>query len=383
MKKVLLVITKSNWGGAQRYVYNLATNLMREPFEVVVALGGTGTAGSPPGELQKKLHAAGIRTIVINSFARDISVFSDIRALHELASVFKKEKPDIVHLNSSKAGGVGALAARLTGVQTVVFTSHGLAWDEDRSMLSKAAIYFFSRLTIALCHKVIVISRDNFKRVAAFAPHKTFLIHNGLPTLTFETRERARLLLAGAAGLRNPSTAHALWVGTIAELTHNKGLAYLVDAARNFANQQSIHFFIIGSGELKHELQTRIERLNVTDRVHLVGFLSDAYQYLKAFDMFVLPSIKEGLPTVLLEAGQANVPVITTDLPGARDIVTDGKHGLLVHTKDPKDLATKIESLSVNERAREQFALALHQKVAEEFSLQQMVEKTLAVYVSK
>src|SRR5690348_6940862 len=110
MKKILYVITKSNWGGAQRYVFDLATHLPAG-YEPVVALGGTGGAGAGTGLLAEKLKAAGIRVVYVQAFMRDISVTKDLGALAELTRLFKKERPDAVHLNSSKAGGVGALAA--------------------------------------------------------------------------------------------------------------------------------------------------------------------------------------------------------------------------------------------------------------------------------
>jgi glycosyltransferase involved in cell wall biosynthesis len=193
MKKVLFVITKSNWGGAQRYVYNLATSLPKEQFDVVVAFGGTGAAHTSPGELQAKLRAAGIRTIEVATFARNVSFGNDLKSVFILRDIFKAEKPDVVHLNSSKAGGVGALAARLAGVPTIIFTSHGLAWDEDRNPLATLLIYIFSQLTFLLCHRVILISKDNYARAhSIFGGAKYVFIPNGIPELTFQTRDSAR-----------------------------------------------------------------------------------------------------------------------------------------------------------------------------------------------
>ena len=126
-KKILYVITKSNWGGAQSYVYTLATAAKDAGADVAVAFGGTGGAGATTGRLELELQKVGIRTVFVKSFMRDISFFKEFRVLGELVRIFKTERPDIVHLNSSKAGGIGALAARLAGVGRIVFTSHGLA----------------------------------------------------------------------------------------------------------------------------------------------------------------------------------------------------------------------------------------------------------------
>ena len=120
-KKVTYVITKSNWGGAQRYVFDLATNLPKEQFEVAVALGGDGL-------LAKKLQERNTSIYRSISLGRDISIGKDIRSFFELYRLFKKERPDVVHLNSSKAGGIGALAARVAGIKKIIFTMVLFEW---------------------------------------------------------------------------------------------------------------------------------------------------------------------------------------------------------------------------------------------------------------
>lgn len=384
-RKVLYVITKSNWGGAQRYVFNLATALPRDDFDVAVAVGGTGLAGSTEGELAHKLRSANIPVCLVPSFARDVSIFSDLRAFFELVSLFKKELPDVVHLNSSKAGGVGALAARFAGWQSghpikILFTSHGLAWEEDRNSIAKKLIYLFSRATFALCHKVIVISLDNFKRTQTFSsPGKYVLIHNGLAPLLFEDKARARVSLGVRTGLTEVSSE--FWIGTIAELTRNKGLTYLLDAAKILADSgKKFHLFIIGGGEEEQSLKKQIADHHLGNSVHLSGFMSDAYRYNKAFDLFVLTSVKEGLPTVLLEAGQAGVAVVASDIPGTRDIIEDNVTGKLFESKNPTALADSLATLMDDPSARENLARGLQEKMVRKFSIEQMVDKTTKLY---
>ena len=107
-QKILYLITKSNWGGAQRYVYDLATNLPKEKFDISVVAGGS-------GPLIQKLNEAKIRTIVFAQLSRDIRTFDDIKTFFMLISLFRKERPDIIHLNSSKIGGLGSVAGRISG----------------------------------------------------------------------------------------------------------------------------------------------------------------------------------------------------------------------------------------------------------------------------
>ena len=168
-KKVLYVITKGNWGGAQRYVFDLATGLPKDEFEVAVALGEPALSAGKPGLLADKLKSASVMIYYISSLGRDVSFGKDTTSFFELYRLFKKEKPDIAHLNSSKAGGVGALAARLAGVHKIIFTAHGWPFWEQRNFLMRGAIWFFSWLTALLSHTVIVIS-DYDLRVARRMP---------------------------------------------------------------------------------------------------------------------------------------------------------------------------------------------------------------------
>jgi Glycosyltransferase Family 4 len=124
-KKVLFLITKSNWGGAQRYVYDLATNLDLTKFMPVVALGGD-------GPLSQMLQNAQIPVVGLTQMRNSTSLKQAWSSYWELVRVIKSEKPDVLHLNSSVAGLVGAIAGRFARVPHIIFTAHGWAFNEDR-----------------------------------------------------------------------------------------------------------------------------------------------------------------------------------------------------------------------------------------------------------
>jgi glycosyltransferase involved in cell wall biosynthesis len=301
-KKVLLVITKSNWGGAQRYVFDLATHLPREEFAVSVAFGQEGL-------LAKKLREADIPTFPIKSLERDVSFGGDIKSFFELYRLFKKELPDVVHLNSSKAGGVGALAARFAGIKTIVFTVHGLPWDENRSIFAKSAIYIATRLTFLLCHKVIVISQDNYHRTAncILCRRKIRLIYNGIGPMQFGPGD----------AIRSAFPAGVKITGTIGELTANKNQIALIEQAKH---DPTLSIAIVGEGELRKFLETKIKEYGLEARVKLFGFMP-ASDVLRGFDTFALPSLKEGLPYVLLEARMAGLPIVANRVGGIGEIL--------------------------------------------------------------
>ncbi len=373
-RKVLLSITKSNWGGAQRYVYDLATHLPPEDFDVSVAYGGTGSPGDPAGVFEEHLTKAGIRTHHIRAFIRDISFRKEIAAFFELLKLFKSERPDIVHLNSSKAGGLGALAARCARVPTVIFTAHGLPYEEDRSVFMKAFIYVATWITFLLCSKVITISKPNYEnaRKLLFCKSKITFIHNGISTLSFLSPKEIKERL----------TPHnAPMIGAIGEYTKNKGFLYLIRAA-GILKKEKVQFFlcIIGEGEERAYLEKEIKENDLESCTVLTGFIPDAFQYLPAFSVFVLPSLKEGLPYVLLEAGQAKLPIIASDTGGVRDIITSNSLGLLFQSKDEQELATHLTHLLQHTSTARRMGEKLHAHVIENFSLDAMVMRTTALY---
>ena len=191
-KKILFVVTKGNFGGAQRYVYDLASSLPKDKYEVLVAFG-------IPGILKTKLEQAAIRVIEIPTLERNVSLLQDIRAFSTLLSLVRRERPDIVHLNSSKVGALGALASRLAGIKKIIFSVHGFAFHEDRPWIQRIGIRCISWMTLVLATQNIFVSETE-KRQAERWPlikNKLHLIHNGIRPPHFMARNTAREKISG------------------------------------------------------------------------------------------------------------------------------------------------------------------------------------------
>lgn len=322
--KILFVITKSNWGGAQRYVFDLATALPKDEFEVSVAFGQEGL-------LAKKLREARIMAFPIEALQRDVSLRADVQSFFALWRLFRAEKPEVVHLNSSKAAGVGALAARLTGVPRIIFTVHGWPFWENRNPAARALLFLFSWLTAALSHAVITVSDCDLAvaRRMPFIAHKTVRIYNGIDF---------NLPLGSGDVIRHSFPKGVCITGTIGELTRNKNHIALVEQAKK---NPALYVAIVGDGEERATLEENIQKNNLGARVKLFGFIP-ASEVLRGFDVFALPSLKEGLPYVLLEAKRAGLPIVANRVGGVGEIL------------DSKNL--------------------------DEFSLAGMVEKTASLY---
>jgi len=335
-KKVLFLITKSNFGGAQRYVYDLATTLDTDKFEIVVALGGN-------GPLTTLLEHAGIRTIHIKSLVRDVSLKNELRFSLELWRIIRSERPQILHVNSSKAGAVGTLLGRLAFVPRVLFTAHGWAFNEDRPWWQKFIIKLIHAATVLFSHRTIAVSRAITYELDWPIVRKKFKVINpGRNIGVMYSRAEARHELAV---LCPPLTAvsDTPWLVTIAELHPIKRLDVLINAFATLSARTDANLIIIGEGQAREKLVSLITSLSLGDRVFLTGSIIEAARFLNAADSFILPSKSESYGYVIIEAGIAGVPIIATAVGGIVDIVDDTTATLI----PPDNAAALSDALSL------------------------------------
>lgn len=365
-KKILYLITKGTWGGAQRYVYDLATNLPKDKFEPIVACGTI-------GKLANDLIHAGIASHEIPSLGRNIAFISDIRSFIGILRIIRERKPDVIHLNSSKAALLGALAARMLRVPRIIFTAHGWPFKEDRSILVRAFILFFSWLTALLSDTVIVVSKID-KELGErmwFVGKKTRYVPIGIGPQSLLNRDAALHELRAY----NPDVGKpegSVHVGTIAELTRNKGIGRGIKAIAllNSASERTYSYTIIGDGEERGSLQKLAATLGVEKHVHFTGFIPNASLYIETFDVFLLPSVKEGMPYVLIESGDAGIPTVTTNVINP-DLTEQYKTIIQVSTVLPKEIASAIVQAN---------SLLRQGPTSSKFTLENMQNATVSLY---
>jgi len=366
--KVLYIITKATWGGAQRYVYDLATNLPKEKFDVIVAYGVR-------GKLAGDLAASGIKLRELPFLARDITFFSDIKSFFEILRVLRALRPDVIHLNSSKAAALGALAARFSGVRKIVFTVHGWPFKESRNVLWRVLTYKISWLTAFLSHSVIVVSKTD-ERLARRMWGITKKVHYvPLGRAPFDTLPPSDAFRAMFGSLKPANLkSSTLRLVTIGELTSNKNIRAAIDAVATLSEREIDAVYVVaGEGEERAALEMYAKKLGVGNRVFFPGFVADASRNLSGFDVFVLPSIKEGAPYVLLEAALAGLPIVATSVVD-EDFIASLSSARLVPARDTTALADAIIEVARIPRARE--------KRESVFALSTMVQNTSSLYTS-
>ncbi|HEY4494541.1 MAG TPA: glycosyltransferase family 4 protein [Candidatus Paceibacterota bacterium] len=369
-KKVLLCITKGNFGGAQRYVYELATNIPKEEFEVVVACGEGET-------LREKLKEKNIRVVDLESSRRDINIVRDIKAFFEIKRLIRKERPDIIHLNSSKIGGLGALAGRIEKVPNIIFTAHAWAFNENRGFLSKTVIKILHFITILLSHTTIAVAEKIKNSISSLSivKEKIVVIHNGIKNFKILTKKDSLEKL----GL--PKTNKTVII-SISELHPNKGIDIAIKAI-SFLPQEKrnrIIYLVLGDGEEKSILNNLIEALNMKDHIKFLGFVPDAKSLLSGADLFLLPSRTEAFPYVILEAGLSGIPIIATSVGGIPETIKDMQNGILVPPRNPREIAEAISYYLDHKEKQKEFSKNIKQTISEFFTFDKMLTDTLDIY---
>ncbi|MBI5530088.1 MAG: glycosyltransferase family 4 protein [Candidatus Doudnabacteria bacterium] len=359
---ILYVITQADGGGAQNYTLTLAKHF-----------GGQIAAGDEATELFQKAESLGIKTYKLEHLKRNISPWHDFIAMWEIRQLIDFIKPDVVHLNSSKAGILGSFAC--VGLKTkVVFTAHGFVFNEPLPWLVKSLYISLERVASSYRNHIIAVSEADKRSALQYQlidAGKISVIHNGLAPINFVSKDEAKLKLNIPDG--------KLVVGTIAGLYKTKGLDTFIQAIPllNDEIKNKCQFLIVGDGPEADHLKFKIRDLKLDGMIMLPGKIDNAKEYLKAFDMFIMSSRKEGFPYSLLEAMQAGLPIIATNVGGVPEALGDA--GMLVYPEKPEELAEKITELINSTHLREQLSNKAIKK-SEEFTEEKMLQATNLVY---
>lgn len=376
--RLLYIVTQGHWGGAQKYIYDLANNLTNN-FDIAVAVG---EPDNNP-DLQRKLKQKGIEHFQLKHLKRSISPIHDILAIFELRKLYKKTKPDIIHLNSSKASILGSLANwfKFQESSVTIYTAHGWVFDEPLSKNKKNIYKTLEKLT-SKKKKVIIVLSEKDKNTALkelkIPEKKLHIIPVGIdrPEYILSKKDSKNKLNKIIPGLSEKDYT----IGVIANFYQTKNLDNLISAVSKIKEKlKNYNLILIGDGPEKENLQTKIKTLNL-ERVYLPGFLENAEQYLSSFDLFVLPSKKEGLPYTLLEAKINKIPIIATDVGAVSTIIENKKTGLIVPPRNIDKLSEAILYAYEHKQEMKQMAEAGAKENLQAYMKQNMIDQTNLLY---
>jgi glycosyltransferase involved in cell wall biosynthesis len=371
--RVVHLITQLELGGAQDNTLYTVERLDRSRFEPVLAAG-------PGGLLDARARGLeGVAFHTVGSLARPLRPHRDLAALGALVRLFRRLRPHIVHTHSSKAGVLGRLAAAFAGVPVRLHSVHGFGFHAGGRSPLRAALIAAERLAARLTTHWIVVSRSNLDEGAALGlldPDRTTLIRSGVDL------QRLRGAAGGARVRRELGLAEGQpLVLSVSCLKPQKAPLDLVRAAARVARAvPRAHFALAGDGELRREMESAVSAAGLDGRFHLLGWRDDVPDLLAAADLLLHTALWEGLPRVLPEALAAGVPVVATDVDGAREVIEEGVNGHLCRAGEAEALAERVVSLLGDPDRRRRMGEAGRRSVGE-FDIRDMVRRQEALYV--
>ncbi|MHB8993929.1 MAG: glycosyltransferase family 4 protein [Armatimonadota bacterium] len=371
----LLHVLEATVGGTRRHVLDLCLGLPPERFRQHLVYSSLRSSQFEADAQQ--LRDAGIEVTSL-PMRRQIEPVEDWVCLRQLASIISQWQPQIVHGHSAKGGFLSRLAARnLPGVCSL-YNPHGFPFQMRSSPLKHRLYVALERYAARYTHGLIATCES--QRALALEHNllpdsRITVIPNGIRTEQFSLAVD-RSALRRELGLPEQATV----IGCIAALSPQKGVQFLLKAFPAVRRERpDAHLLLVGDGVLRPSLQRLANSLHVTEAVHFAGLRSDIPQILKALDLFVLPSLWEGLPYALLEAGAAGMPVVASDIPGNHDVIEHGVTGRLARPADASDLAAQIIAVLSDPATRTQ-AAALHHLIETRYTLAHMVSAHATLY---
>lgn len=359
--RVVQVITRCVRGGAYQVVRCLLDRLPKADFEQTLI---SGPESAPAGAL------------VVPELGREIRPLRDLAALVRLTRIFAKERPDLVHAHTYKAGVLASVAGRLAGVPAVLFTPHGHIFSRGANIpgvpggLKLDVLRWVTRTAQGCADRITALSDPDLEQQIALrlsAASKYVVVRNGIDCDRF-------------SGPRPRSFEGNPLIGAVGRFSEEKGHRYLIEAMADLRQRlPEARLVLVGYGALEGDLKSRAAGLGLDGRVTFAGE-RDSAELLASFDLFVQPSLYESQGLAILEAMAAGVPVVATGVGGVRDAVRDGETGLLVAPADPAALAGAIVRLAEDRDLGRRLAERAGREVRERFSSAAMLDAYARLY---
>jgi len=359
--RIAQVITRCVRGGAWQVVRALMDRLPREDFEQRLVCGP---------------ESAPVGALVVPELGREIRPRQDAAALLRLTRIFAKERPDVVHAHTYKAGVIASVAGRIAGVPAVVFTPHGHIFSRGANIPGVPggpkleALRWITRAAQGCADRITALSEPDLEQQVALrlSPASKYLVvRNGIDVERF-------------AGPRGRLFDGAPVIGAVGRFSAEKGHRYLIDAMPAVRRAlPRARLVLVGYGDLEGELRGRAASLGPDGAVIFAGE-RDSAEVLGSFDLFVQPSLYESQGLALLEAMAAGVPAIASEVGGVGDVVRHGETGLLVPPAEPEALAGAIVRLAEAPDLALRLTQGAASRVREHFSVETMVESYARLY---
>jgi len=387
--KIVHIITRMDMGGSAQNTLLTALHHDSQHYNVWLIKGSTLESAMTKAEtrlVEDQLETAkkrGIEIIDVPSLVRRISPINDLRALVALFRLMRKLEPHIVHTHTSKAGILGRLAAWMARVPIVIHTPHGHVFYGHFGRLLSRIFLQMEKLLGRITHHQIALTPEegnDYLNLGVAKSKNISVIHSGVDLNCFKR----------SATESNPKRnelaipPNSLVVGYVGWLIPIKGVTYLVNAMAEVVQRHPNSLLVlVGKGDEKGEEETKlskqVENLGIADHVRFLGWRPDVDEIMGCFDIFVLPSLNEGMGRVLVEAMATGLPIVASSVGGIPDLVKDGENGLLVPPADAGALKRAISDL-LSDKAKRKRMGETGKRMCRPYSVEAMVEKIDNLY---
>lgn len=319
-------------------------------------------------------------TVIKTRYINLPSEYFNFEEFYHLKSLIQEYNFDVahIHLYAPDSCRTAILAASMSGLR-VITTEH------NNSSITSFRLNVLKRLNQHLIHKIIAVSvavRERLIQERGIDSTKIQYIPNGVDSTHYNKNNFSSSFMKD---LKSKLTFNndTLLIGMIGALHRNKGYNYLLADAKSIINKHpNTRFIFIGEGRYREELEEITRDLDLTRNVEFFGYIADVSAYYGIFDIFVLPSLVEGMPLCLLEAIAMGVPAIATAVDGSKELIIEGETGLLVPPRNVNALAKAIEYMIENPKKAKGMGNAGQKRICEKYSLQKIIEQTLDVYLN-
>ncbi len=375
--KVLHIITRLDKGGSAENTFLTAKGLDKKKYDVTLMSGPVDDASQ---ERRTQVEESGIRYIPLPGLVRNIHPVSDLIALFRIRRFLAKEKFNVVHTHTSKAGFLGRFAAKRAGTPHIVHTPHGHIFYGYFGRLKTKMFIGLEKFASRMTDKIVALTESEKSDYIAHKivdEKKCVVIPSGIELdryrgLTLEDKNKLKKKIG--------IPENALVVGTVGRLVPVKGPEFMIKASAHIIPLSPQTYFVFaGDGPLKKPLQTLAKEMGADKNILFLGWRDDVPRILSTFDIFLLPSLNEGMGRVLAEAMALGKPIVASHVGGVPDLVIHGKNGFLVPAKNPEELAKHTQLLLEDKDRREKMGRA-GKEMASGFAHDAMVQKIANLY---
>ncbi|HOC93769.1 MAG TPA: glycosyltransferase family 4 protein [bacterium] len=378
--KILRIIARLNVGGPAIQAISLNRELNNNEFESTLVYG---TVSEGEEDITKFPGMQVERGILLPGLGRELHPLKDISTLLALIRIVRRERPDIIHTHTAKAGAVGRVAGVLCGVPILIHTFHGHVFHGYFSPLKTSIFKFIEKILAAFTTRIITISpaqKEEIQSLLGLSEKKFAVIPLGFNLDKFE---KCKELSSGEFRKAINAGPEDFVITIVGRIVPIKNHALFLKVARLLLEKHNnLRFAIVGGGELQEQTEALARQLGISERVVFAGWWSEIEKVYADTDITVLTSDNEGTPVCLIESLSAGVPVVSTDVGGVRDVVKDGESGLIALPADSSSLFAAIDELILNPELRmrmgERGRIAMRQR----YSFDKLKSDIIAFYKS-